>query len=103
MDIEEVARTAPEKIIKVFVDPTLGLSDQQARELALGIGVPEASLAQAVDTFKRLYTCYMESDASLAEINPLILEGSGGIKALDAKFNFDSNAALPPSGHPRFP
>ena len=92
MDIEEVARTAPEKIIKVFVDPTLGLSDQQARELALGIGVPEASLAQAVDTFKRLYTCYMESDASLAEINPLILEGSGGIKALDAKFNFDSNA-----------
>lgn len=92
MDIEEVARTAPEKIIKVFVDPVLGLSDEQARELALGIGVPEASLARAVDTFKRLYTCYMESDASLAEINPLILEGSGGIKALDAKFNFDSNA-----------
>jgi succinyl-CoA synthetase beta subunit len=92
MDIEEVARTAPEKIIKVFVDPVQGLQDEQARELALGIGVPEASLARAVDTFKRLYTCYMESDASLAEINPLILEGSGGIKALDAKFNFDANA-----------
>ncbi|WP_417067904.1 ADP-forming succinate--CoA ligase subunit beta [Niveibacterium terrae] len=92
MDIEEVARTTPEKIIKVFVDPVQGIQDGQARELALGIGVPEASLAQAIDTFKRLYTCYMESDASLAEINPLILEGNGGIKALDAKFNFDSNA-----------
>ena len=49
-------------------------------------------MAQAVDTFKKLYTCYMETDASLAEINPLILEGNGNIKALDAKFNFDSNA-----------
>ena len=92
MDIEEVAHKTPEKIIKVFIDPATGLTDAQANELARGIGVPEGSVAQAVDTFKKLYTCYMETDASLAEINPLILEGNGGIKALDAKFNFDSNA-----------
>jgi len=54
--------------------------------------VPEASQAQAVDVFKKLYRCYMDTDASLAEINPLILEGSGAIRALDAKFNFDGNA-----------
>jgi succinyl-CoA synthetase beta subunit len=92
MDIEEVAHATPEKILKVFVDPLTGLTDAQAQELAAGIGVPEASQAQAVDVLKKLYTCYMATDASLAEINPLILEGSGGIKALDAKFNFDSNA-----------
>ena len=92
MDIEEVAHKTPEKIIKVFVDPLVGLTDAQAKELADGIGVPAASQAQAIDTFKKLYTCYMETDASLAEINPLILEGNGNIKALDAKFNFDSNA-----------
>lgn len=92
MDIEEVAAKTPEKIIKVFVDPATGLTDGQAKTLADGIGVPAASTARAVDTFKKLYTCYMETDASLAEINPLILEGDGNIKALDAKFNFDSNA-----------
>jgi succinyl-CoA synthetase beta subunit len=92
MDIEEVAHKTPEKIIKVFVDPLIGLTDTQAKELADGIGVPAASQDQAIDTFKKLYTCYMETDASLAEINPLILEGNGNIKALDAKFNFDSNA-----------
>jgi succinyl-CoA synthetase beta subunit len=92
MDIEEVAHRTPEKIIKVFVDPLAGLTDDQAQQLARGIGVPEASVAQAVDVFKKLYTCYMQTDASLAEINPLILEGNGQIKALDAKFNFDANA-----------
>jgi succinyl-CoA synthetase beta subunit len=92
MDIEEVAHNRPTAIIKVFVDPLVGLTDAQAKELAEGIGVPAASQAQAIDTFKKLYTCYMETDASLAEINPLILEGNGNIKALDAKFNFDSNA-----------
>jgi succinyl-CoA synthetase beta subunit len=92
MDIEEVAHSTPEKILKVFVDPLVGLSDAQALELAAGIGVPEASQAEAVDVLKKLYTCYMATDASLAEINPLILEGNGHIKALDAKFNFDSNA-----------
>ena len=92
MDIEEVAHATPEKILKVFVDPLTGLTDGQARELAAGIGIPEASLPQAVTLLKGLYTCYMETDASLAEINPLILEGNGTIKALDAKFNFDDNA-----------
>ena len=92
MDIEEVAHQTPEKILKVFVDPLLGLSDAQALELAAGIGVPAASQGQAVDVLKKLYACYMDTDASLAEINPLILEGNGNIKALDAKFNFDSNA-----------
>jgi succinyl-CoA synthetase beta subunit len=92
MDIEQVAHDTPEKIIKVFVDPLTGLTDAQADELARGIGVPDASRAQAADVFRKLYRCYMETDASLAEINPLILEGNGRIKALDAKFNFDSNA-----------
>ncbi len=92
MDIEQVAHDTPEKIIKVFVDPATGLTDAQAGQLSDGIGVPSASKAQAVDVLKKLYRCYMETDASLAEINPLILEGNGNIKALDAKFNFDSNA-----------
>ncbi len=97
MDIEEVAHSTPEKILKVFIDPLAGMTDAQGLELANGIGVPAASQAQAVDVFKKLYQAYMDTDCSLAEINPLILEGAkdgkpGAIKALDAKFNFDSNA-----------
>jgi succinyl-CoA synthetase beta subunit len=92
MDIEKVAHDTPEKIVKVFVDPLIGLTDAQATTLADGIGIPLASQAQASDVFRKLYACYMQTDASLAEINPLILEGNGHIKALDAKFNFDSNA-----------
>jgi succinyl-CoA synthetase beta subunit len=92
MDIEEVAHATPEKILKAFVDPAIGLTDGQATELANGIGVPAGSTAQCVDVLQKLYQCYMDTDASLVEINPLILEGGGGIKALDAKFNFDSNA-----------
>jgi succinyl-CoA synthetase beta subunit len=92
MNIEEVAHATPEKIVKVFVDPLVGLTQAQATDLANGIGVPAGSTAQAVDVFQKLYKVYMECDASLVEINPLILEGNGKIKALDAKFNFDSNA-----------
>ena len=92
MDIEEVAHSTPEKIIKVFIDPLVGLTTEQANSVAKSIGVPAASTEQAVDVFKKLYECYQATDSSLAEINPLILEGGGGIKALDAKFNFDSNA-----------
>jgi succinyl-CoA synthetase beta subunit len=92
MDIEEVAHSTPEKIITDFVDPATGLTDAQARKLAGGIGIPEASQAQAVDVLQKLYKIYMETDASLVEINPMILEGNGNIKALDAKFNFDANA-----------
>jgi succinyl-CoA synthetase beta subunit len=92
MDIEEVAHKTPEKIIKVFVDPLVGLTNAQGQQLAAGIGIPEASRAAATDLLQKLYACYMATDATLAEINPLILEGNGGVKALDAKFNFDSNA-----------
>ena len=92
MDIEEVAHKTPEKIVKVFINPLVGLTDAQGLELAKGMGMNEASIPQCVDTLKKLYTCYMETDASLAEINPLIHEADGTVKALDAKFNFDSNA-----------
>jgi succinyl-CoA synthetase beta subunit len=92
MNIEEVAHATPEKIIKVLVNPLVGLADDEARRLANGIGVPPGSTAQAVDVFKKLYKVYMDTDATLVEINPLILEGNGNIKALDAKFNFDANA-----------
>jgi succinyl-CoA synthetase beta subunit len=92
MDIEEVAHSHPEKIIKTFVDPLTGMTDAQGKELAAGIGIPADSVAQAVDVFKKLYTCYMETDASLVEINPLNRDSKGNIIALDAKFNFDANA-----------
>ena len=92
MDIEEVAAKTPEKIIKVFVDPLVGLSDAQCDEIANGIGIPAGSLPQAREVFKNLYKTYWDTDASLVEINPLILEGNGNIKALDAKFDFDANA-----------
>lgn len=92
MDIEEVAATHPEKIIKVFVDPLVGLTDAQCDTVAKGIGIPDASIPMARDVFKNLYKTYWDTDASLVEINPLILEGNGKIKALDAKFNFDPNA-----------
>ena len=92
MDIEEVADATPEKILKVFVDPDTGLTDAEASELARGIGIPEGSVAKAASEIQKLYKVYWETDASLAEINPLIVTGSGDIIALDAKFNFDSNA-----------
>ncbi len=92
MDIEEVAARTPEKIAKCFVNPLDGLSREQAAEFARGMGIPEGSIEEAVDLFLKLYQCYMETDASLVEINPLIREGNGQLKALDAKMNFDDNA-----------
>ncbi len=92
MDIEEVAHNTPEKIVKIFIDPLAGLTDEQAKQLADGIGIPADSTAQAMDVFKKLYQCYMDTDASLVEINPLNRDSKGNIMALDAKFNFDSNA-----------
>ncbi|MET0335003.1 MAG: ADP-forming succinate--CoA ligase subunit beta, partial [Rhizobacter sp.] len=92
MDIEEVAHSTPEKIITEYVDPLTGLSDEQARKVAKAIGLPEASHAQAVDILQKLYNCYMATDASLVEINPLNCDSKGNLIALDAKFNFDSNA-----------
>jgi succinyl-CoA synthetase beta subunit len=92
MDIEEVAHSNPEKIIKVFVDPLVGMTDAQAKEVAAGIGMPADSVPQTVDILQKLYKCYMETDASLVEINPLNRNSKGEIMALDAKFNFDANA-----------
>jgi succinyl-CoA synthetase beta subunit len=92
MDIEEVAAHTPEKIHKVFVDPAAGLTDAEADEVARKIGVPDASVPQARGVLQGLYKAFWETDASLAEINPLILTGDGKVIALDAKMNFDSNA-----------
>jgi succinyl-CoA synthetase beta subunit len=92
MDIEEVAHSHPEKIHKVFVDPASGLTDADADSLATKIGVPSGSLGQARLILQGLYKAFWETDASLAEINPLILTGDGKVIALDAKWNFDSNA-----------
>jgi len=92
MDIEEVAAHTPEKIHKVFVDPQTGLADVQADDLARKIGIPDASLPQARATLKSLYKAFWDTDASLVEINPLILTGKGDVVALDAKMTFDDNA-----------
>jgi succinyl-CoA synthetase beta subunit len=92
MDIEEVAAKMPQKIHKVLVDPTAGLTGAEADEVALKIGVPQAALAPARAALQGLYRAFWECDASLAEINPLVLTGDGRVVALDAKLNFDSNA-----------
>jgi succinyl-CoA synthetase beta subunit len=92
MDIEEVAAHTPEKIHRVVIDPGKGLLDSEADDVARKIGIPEASVPQARAIFQALYKAFDESDASLAEINPLIVTGDGRVIALDAKFNFDDNA-----------
>ncbi|WP_076592422.1 ADP-forming succinate--CoA ligase subunit beta [Herminiimonas arsenitoxidans] len=92
MDIEHVAEHTPEKIHKVFIDPVKGLLDSEADDIARKIGVPEGSVPQARAFMQGLYKAFDETDASLAEINPLIVTGDDRIVALDAKFNFDSNA-----------
>jgi succinyl-CoA synthetase beta subunit len=91
MDIEEVAAKTPQKIHKVFIDPETGLSDEDADTVARKIGVPDASVPQARKMLQGLYRAFDETDASLAEINPLIVSGNGKVIALDAKFNFDAN------------
>jgi len=92
MDIEEVAHSTPDKIITDYIDPLTGLGAEQAKKMAAAIGLGEVSQAQAVDVLHKLYTCYMETDASLVEINPLNCDSKGNLIALDAKFNFDANA-----------
>jgi succinyl-CoA synthetase beta subunit len=92
MDIEEVAAHTPEKIHKVFIDPATGLKEAEADDVAVKIGVPAASVPAARGVLQGLYKAFWECDASLAEINPLILTGDGRVVALDAKMNFDSNA-----------
>src|SRR6187551_2439316 len=92
MEIEEVAVHAPQKIHKVTIDPLTGLADRDAEDIARKIGVPEIALPQARDLLKGLYRAFDETDASLAEINPMILSGDDRVLALDAKMNFDDNA-----------
>ena len=92
MDIEEVAHSTPEKIITELVDPLTGLGAEQALKIAQAVGLTGASAAQAADVLQKLYTCYMDTDASLVEINPLNCDSKGNIMALDSKFNFDANA-----------
>jgi succinyl-CoA synthetase beta subunit len=92
MDIEEVAAHTPEKIHKVHIDPSTGLTDGEADDIAIKIGIPTASVPAARAVLQGLYKAFWETDASLAEINPLILTGDGRVIALDSKMNFDSNA-----------
>jgi succinyl-CoA synthetase beta subunit len=92
MDIEEVAAKHPEKIIKVFIDPADGLGDADAEAVARRIGVPQASVGEAARLLQALYRCFAATDASLAEVNPLIVTREGRVVALDAKLNFDDNA-----------
>jgi len=92
MEIEEVASRSPELILKETIEPGYGLAAYQGRNLAFGMGIPAASVGSAVAAMSALVTAYNAFDASLAEINPLILTGDGKVIALDAKFNFDSNA-----------
>jgi len=92
MDIEEVAESTPEKIHKVAVDPDVGLTKEQAEGLAKKIGIGDASIDQAGQVLQGLYKAFWDTDASLAEINPLVVTGDGKIVALDAKMNFDENA-----------
>jgi len=93
MDIEEVAARTPEKIHRlVITDPFRGLADADAEDIARKIGVPQNCLAQARDCLKALYQAFDDTDAALAEINPLIVTGDGKVLALDAKMDFDDNA-----------
>ncbi|WP_339208908.1 ADP-forming succinate--CoA ligase subunit beta [Paenibacillus sp. FSL K6-3182] len=91
-EIEEVAEHSPEKIIKEIVDPAVGLQAFQARKLAYAINIPNELVNKAVKFMISLYTAFVEKDASIAEINPLVVTGDGQVIALDAKLNFDSNA-----------
>jgi succinyl-CoA synthetase beta subunit len=92
MEIEEVAKHSPEKIHTVRIDPTTGLTDAEASKVARDIGIPDVANAEAVKVLQGLYRAFVEKDAMLAEINPLIVTADNRVVALDAKFNFDSNA-----------
>lgn len=96
MDIEEVAKTSPDKIIREVIDPAIGLRDFQCRKVATAIGLKGKLMPQMVKLMKAIYRCLRDRDALQAEINPLAVVGSGGedekLMVLDAKFNFDDNA-----------
>ena len=92
MEIEEVAARSPGKILRAVIDPTVGLSGYQARDLAFGLNLSGPSVNKFVAFAQAMYKTYVETDASIVEINPLVITKSGDVVALDAKFNFDDNA-----------
>jgi len=92
VEIEKVAEETPEKIIKTWIDPLVGMKSYQARKLAFGLKLEGGAFKESVSLFQKLYQCYINTDASLVEINPLVLTSDERIIALDAKFNFDGNA-----------
>lgn len=92
IDIENVAEKTPEKIIKVYIDPLIGIQGYQLREIGFRLGFPASAMKQLYGLLFNLYTFFIENDASLVEINPLILTSDGKVLALDAKVDFDSNA-----------
>ena len=92
MDIEQVARETPEKIEKIIIDPVLGMTDFMARQAAFKLFDDMAQVKQATKIFQNLYRLFVEKDASLVEINPLVKLGDGTLKAIDAKMAFDDNA-----------
>ncbi|RKH74590.1 ADP-forming succinate--CoA ligase subunit beta [Corallococcus aberystwythensis] len=92
VEIEEVAEKHPEKILRAVVDPAVGFADFQGRELAFGLGLTGPTVSKFVQFCAALYKMYVETDAALVEINPLVIRKSGGVVALDAKVTFDENA-----------
>ena len=92
MEIEKVAEETPEKIVKVWIDPLIGMKSFHARKLAFGLQLTGSAYKEAVNLFLNLFKCFITTDASLAEINPLVLTNDNKIVALDCKLNFDGNA-----------
>ena len=92
VEIEKVASDTPEKIIKIWIDPLLGIKNFQIRKLAKGLGLDGNAFKEACFTFTKMYECYQKNDASILEINPLVITNEDKVIALDSKFNFDSNA-----------
>ncbi|MFT5571520.1 MAG: succinyl-CoA synthetase beta subunit [Cryomorphaceae bacterium] len=92
MDIETVAEETPEKILKIYVDPTDGLDRAEAEDVCAKMGMPVEAISEGADFLAGLYEAFVKSDASLAEINPLVITGDKRVVALDAKFNIDTNA-----------
>ncbi len=92
MEIEKVAAETPEKILKVSIDPAVGFMPNQGRRLAFGLGLSGKQIGQATKFMSALYKAFVETDASLVEINPLVVTGEGSLIALDGKMNFDDSA-----------
>lgn len=92
VDIEEVARTTPEKIIRTHIDPLMGLRDYQARDVAIEMELPREQWTQFIHIARKLWEVYRDNDATLAEINPLVITGDGKLVALDGKMSIDDNA-----------